>query len=87
MILGEIDFFKISNAHLHNSLNILRLNTPKHKLHGYKRVYIAAALAMLQFESGPSAYMAIQNHLGLPPSSEQTMEKIAQLSKTCVFHV
>ena len=69
------------------SLNqLVWLNTPKHKFHGYKRVYIAAALAMLQFESGPFAYVAIRNHLGLPPSSEQTEEKMAQLVKTWVFH-
>ena len=41
---------------------------------------------MLQFESGPSAYMAIKNHLGLSPSAEQTREKMAQMSKTRVFH-
>ena len=41
---------------------------------------------MLQFESGPFAYVAIRNHLGLPPSSEQTEEKMAQLVKTWVFH-
>ena len=41
---------------------------------------------MLQFESGPFAYVAIRNHLGLPPSSEQTEEKMAQLVKTWAFH-
>ena len=75
------------NQNALESLNqLVWLNTPKHKFHGFKRVYIAAALAMLQFESGPSAYMAIQNHLGLPPSSEQTDEKMAQTAKTRVFH-
>ena len=74
------------NQNALESLNqLIWINTTKHKFHGYNRVYIAVVLALLRFELGPSGYLLVQRHLGLPVTSDQ-LENAMDSKRIRIFH-